>query len=609
MIPGLSSALYNRGIAKQNLGDREGACIDLQAALAAGLKENRQYVEYLCNPEVTGRFLTAEFYSDRKVSAENGYRPVYTRADSLRGALRPERTCFDVLYYDLQVRIIPKGKKIEGRNTVFFEVLQPTRRIQLDLFEQFAITGILYNHKPLRYTREFNAVFIDFPVELPPGKAAITITYRGKPQVAPNPPWDGGFVWEKDQNKDLWLGVACEHLGASSWWPNKDHLSDKPDSMLITLQVPKGYQAISNGDLRAKDLTGKAFDQFSWFVSYPINNYNATFYVGKYTAFGDTVVTGRDTVKLDYNVLTANLAKAKVHFKQTREIIDFYNRAFGIYPFQRDGFSLVESPYEGMEHQSAIAYGNGYENSLGKTYRNHVYDFIILHEAAHEWWGNSVSAADMADIWIHEGFATYAEYMFLEEKLGPHEYMVELADKSRYIYNFWPLVQNRHVNENTFASSDVYHKGAMLLHCLRCTIDNDSLFFRVLRDFFQENKYKTVNSDDFVQTVNRITGADYTSFFNKYLMDTKLPVLEYIFEIDKEDLILKYRWTGVSDGFVMPFAIENDKKKSFRMTGTTAWQQLTLPQTSWFNFYNLEKGFEGCPVNAFTYYHTRNLVQ
>jgi len=604
MIPGLSSALYNRGIAKQNLGNREGACIDLQAALSAGLKENRQYVDYMCNPEVLGKALIDQFYKKQKVSAENGYRPVYTRADTLRGALRPERTCFDVLFYDLQVKILPKGKKIEGRNTIYFNVLQPTRRIQIDLFEQYAITGILYNQKPLHYTREFNAVFIDFPVEMQPGNTAITITYRGKPPAAPDPPWEGGFVWDHDQNKNLWLGVACEHLGASSWWPNKDHMSDKPDSMLITLQVPKGYQAVSNGNLRSMDLTHKGFNQFSWFVSYPISNYNATFYVGKYAAFNDIVITGNDTVRLDYNVLTVNLDKAKDHFKQTRDVIDFYNRAFGTYPFQRDGFSLVESPYEGMEHQSAIAYGNGFSNNNGNTYRNKTYDFIIVHEAAHEWWGNAVTAADMADIWIHEGFATYAEYMFLEEKLGRQEYFYELADKSRYIYNFWPLVQNRDVNENSFASSDVYHKGAMILHCLRCTINNDSLFFTILRNFLRENLFKTVNSNDFIQTVNQLTGDDYTPFFNKYLLETTLPVLEYSFVQDKEDLILKYRWSEVEEGFNMPFAIENDQKESFRITANTAWQELILRQTSWFNFFNLEKGYEGCPTNAFTYYHT-----
>jgi aminopeptidase N len=257
-----------------------------------------------------------------------------------------------------------------------------------------------------------------------------------------------------------------------------------------------------------------------------------------------------------------------------------------------------------MEHKSAIAYGNGYKKNNYQDYRNHVYDYIIVHEAAHEWWGNSVTACDMADIWIHEGFATYAEYLFLEKKLGREEYLYELADKSRYIFNVWPLVQNRDVNENTFASNDVYHKGAMLLHCLRCTINNDSVFFSILRDFCVKNRYKTVNSDDFVKFVNLYTGADYTAFFKKYLYDTRLPVLSYVYSVENGDLIFKYRWIGVDEGFVMPFGIETDQKESLRLVADTNWQEARIPQTTWFSFYNLWKGYSGSKDNSFTYFNT-----
>jgi aminopeptidase N len=289
---------------------------------------------------------------------------------------------------------------------------------------------------------------------------------------------------------------------------------------------------------------------------------------------------------------------------QTRDVVGFYDKAFGPYPFKRDGFGLVESSYEGMEHQSAIAYGNGFEKNDGTEYRNRIYDYIIVHEAAHEWWGNSVTAADMADIWIHEGFATYAELMFIENRFGKEEYMYELTEKSKYIFNIWPIVQNRNVNENTFASNDVYTKGAMMLHCLRCTINNDSVFFGIIHDFWMKFRYHTVDSYDFIRFVNEYTGTDYTSFFDKYLFDTQLPVLTYVYKHVNDGILLKYRWTGVEDGFTMPFGISNEKKEGMRLSGTTAWQEITIPESRWFSFYNLYSGYLGCPHNAFTYYRT-----
>lgn len=605
MMPGYANAYYNRGIAWVNLGDMDRACADLQTALSFGMSENKKLVEYTCNPDFVRELLLKQFYKKETVHPELGYRPEYTHADTLRGALRAERTSYDVTYYDLRVRIMPKGKKIEGNNAVYFQVMQPTRKIQVDLFDNYDITALTWNGSPLPWHRDGNAVFIDFPRELQTGEnQVISISYQGKPDVAPNPPWEGGFVWEKDPNKDLWISVACEHLGASSWWPTKDHMTDKPDSVQITLEVPKGYQAVSNGTLRHSGQADNKYDRFTWFVHYPINNYNITFYVGKYTAFSDTLIQDGDTLSLDYNVLTDNLDIAREHFKQTRDVVAFYNKAFGFYPFPKDGFGLVESSYAGMEHQSAIAYGNGYKKNNHQDYRNQIFDFIIVHEGAHEWWGNSVTAVDMADIWIHEGFATYAEYLFLENRLGMQEYLYELTDKSRYIFNIWPLVQNRDVNENTFASNDVYHKGAMLLHCLRCTVNNDSLFFGILRDFCVENRYKTVNSDDFIRFVNHYTGSDYTAFFSIYLYETQLPVLSYTYTVNQDGLTLKYRWTGVKEGFTMPFGIETSHKDSYRLEADTSWKEVRLPDSEWFNFYNLWKGYEGCKDNSFTYFNT-----
>lgn len=599
--PGFANGLYIRGNAKLKMGDLEGACEDLNFA---GSNKDKQLVSFLCDPRYVRNLLLKQFYKDQKVYPELNYRPKYTRADTLRGSLTPERTCFDVYFYDLDVKIIPRGKKIQGSNTIYFHVTQPSKTIQIDLFDTYTVTGITWNGVTLPFHREFNAMFIDFPEVLKPGTdQVIRIAYKGKPLNAPNPPWDGGFVWQNDKNKDLWLGVACEHLGASSWWPTKDHLSDKPDSMLINLTIPSGYQAVSNGNLRKMSHVDSHYDKFSWFVSYPINNYNVTFYVGKYVAFSDTLKDGIDTVLLDYNVLGYNLEVAKAHFKQTLDVVAFYNKAFGPYPFKRDGFGLVESPYEGMEHQSAIAYGNGFEKNTGNEYRNRIFDYIIVHEAAHEWWGNAVTAADMADIWIHEGFATYAELMFIENRFGKEEYLYELREKSLYIFNVWPMVENRNVNENTFASNDVYTKGAMMLHCLRCTINNDSVFFGIIHDFWMKYRYHTVDSYDFIRFVNEYTGDNYTPFFNKYLFDTQLPVLTYVYKQVNDSILLEFRWTGVEEGFIMPFGIATEKNEGMRLVGTTTWQEITIPESHWFTFYNIYSGYLGCPDNAFTYYH------
>ncbi len=605
---GFAEAYYNRGIARLNLGDMDGACYDLQIAQEKGTDENRRYVSYLCNQEIIRDLVIKQSYNKQKVYADRGFRPKYTRADTLRGALRPERTCYDVYFYNLDVKILPKHKRITGRNSIYFHVVQSARTLQVDLFDNFTITGITWNGMSLPHKRIYNAIFITFPRELEKGEnLVLEISYRGRPVKAPNPPWDGGFVWDRDKNKNLWLGVACEHLGASSWWPNKDHLTDKPDSMLIQLEVPRGYQAVANGNLRQVDAAGKKYDRFSWFVSYPINNYNVTFYVGKYAAFNDTLIQGTDTVRFDYNVLDYNLDIAREHFRQTRDVIGFYNKAFGMYPFLHDGFALVESPYEGMEHQSAIAYGNEYNrnnNSNVNEFRNRIYDYIIVHEAAHEWWGNSVTASDMADIWIHEGFATFAELMFLENRFSRDEYLYELSEKCRYIFNIWPMVQNRDVNENTFAGNDVYNKAAMMLHCLRCSLDDDSLFFELIRSFCLKYRYHTVTTKDFIDFSNQYSGKDFSAFFRKYLYDIRLPVLTYTYQREDGDILLKYRWTGVEDGFIMPFAIATDRKKSFRLVAGTTWQETRLSGTSWFNFYNLYTGYQGCPVNAFTYYNT-----
>ncbi len=604
--PDNSTAFHNRGLAKIKLGNFDDACNDMIEAKTLGFKKNKIFTRYYCESSYKLKLLKKYYYKNEELLSETGYRPEYTRADTLRGALRNERTCFDVYYYDLTVRIIPKGKQITGTNDIYFKVLENSQTIQIDLFDNYTIEKITCKSQELNFKREFNAVFIEFPEKLNPGeKHMITVEYHGKPLIAEDPPWNGGFVWKRDKRFNRWISVACEHLGASSWWPNKDHLSDEPDSMKINIEVPDGYKAISNGVLRKTEIINKSYKRFEWFVSYPINNYNVTFYMGKFVQFNDTLILDEDTLIMKYHVLPWNLEKAEKHFKQVPEVLKFYSDVFGKYPFIKDGFGLVESPYAGMEHQSAIAYGNAYSNKGNYAYRNGMYDYIIVHETAHEWWGNSLSAGDMADAWIHEAFATYAELLFIENIFGRVEYLYEISNKSLGIYNFWPMVQNRNVNEDSFASSDIYTKGAMMLHCLRSALNNDSLFFSIIKNFCVQNRYKIVETEDFIEFVNHSTNDNYNAFFKKYLYDTRLPVLEYSFQNDSDDVTFSYKWTEVEDGFKMPFCIETDKDKTIRLTGTTHEQNIKLENTSWFNFFNPWKGYEGVKKNSFTYFWTK----
>ena len=589
------------------LGDMRGAEAELNLGKANGYNENSEAVKYWIMESERRKLVIKSFYKGEKVYPELDYRPKYTRKDSLRGALRLERTCFDVTYYDLKVKIDPKKKTISGSNSITFRMVEPARRIQLDLFARYKIASITWNEKPLQYTREFDAIFVVFPENLSVGSMqTVTVSYSGKPISAKNPPWEGGFVWKKDKNDNYWDGVACEHLGASSWWPNKDHPTDKPDSAQLTFIVPTGYDVVSNGRFRAKAIVDKAYTSHTWFVANPINNYNVTFYLGKFSHFSDTITNQFGKYPLDYYVLPYNLEEAQKCFAQTKQVLEFYEKAYGEFPFMKDKFSLVESPYEGMEHQGAIAYGNEF-NKLNKDqmYLDKRYDYIIVHESAHEWWGNSVTARDMADIWLQEGFATYSEMMFIEHVDGYTSYIQEMQREMERIFNVWPIVENYNVNENAFASNDCYMKGATVLHNLRCTIDDDALFFKILKDFALKYEKKIVSTNDFISLVNTSTGKDYTAFFKKFLYDKNLPVLKFSYRKQDNDLVLKYQWDEVDKGFIMPFAIHAGSANNLRIIATTEPQEITLKNASTFHFYTVFIEPDNAPRNGYTYYWTK----
>ncbi len=598
-------AYYNRGIAKMNLMDVKGACKDFSFAEKAGFKGNLKFTKWLCDEDYKLNLLKKQFYPNRELLTENNYRPQYTLKDTLRGALRPERTCYDVYFYDLSVRIHPVTKKIEGKNKIYCHILENTNRIQIDLFENLEIDSIRIDTIDLPYERIYNAIFIAVPDTLQAGTNQIlTVKYHGKPRVAPNPPWDGGFTWKRDSRLHRWIGVSCEHLGASSWWPNKDHLTEKPDSMAINIEIPDRLFVVANGNLRDTIDLKDRFTRYEWFVHYPINNYNVTFYAGNFVNFSDTAYYNDKKLAVDYYVLPQNLDKAQEYFKQTVEVIEFYQEIYGPYPYWQDGFAQVESPFMGMEHQSAIAYGNAY-GAENRAYHNKKYDPIIVHEAAHEWWGNAVAAEDMADVWIHEAFATYSEALFIENKFDYEEYLYEIRKNFNRVVNFWPMVENRDVNEQAFASSDIYMKGATMLHNLRCILNNDKLFFGLLRNFYNINRYKTVNTQDFINYANQYTGQNLSPFFHKFLYHEDPPVLEYSYKKNGNNILFYYQWIGVEPGFTMPFCIKTANNKNYRLTGTTEQKQIVLKNTNTFHFYNKITGFDGCEKNSFTYFWTK----
>jgi aminopeptidase N len=588
------------------MNDMQNASRELKMAKALDIDFSNTPIELLSDPKAVALKLYKTYDPEiDTLDYLHGYKLFYTRKDTLRGKLSPLRSCFDVYYYNLSVRLIPEKKRIEGTNEIYFKIVEPTSRIQLDLNRNLAISSITLDGKALSIAKEFDAVFIDLPRLYVVGEQAmIKIAYNGVPHEAKNPPWNGGFVWEKKRSK--WkVGVACEHLGASSWWPCKDHLSDKPDSVSINLQVPEGYGGVANGQIRASQLPKDGYETFNWFVSYPINTYNVTVNMGKFEMFSETYQSDSTAFPIDYYVTPSNVDAAKEYYKDTREIFRVFEKLFGPYPFPKDGAAFIETPYSGMEHQGIIAIGDDYESKGIQKYGKKAIDRLVIHETAHEWWGNTVAANDMADIWISEAFATYAENLFAEEMLGYEAYLHGVAQNMSQIFNIWPLVGNRDVNDMTFPGGDIYQKGACMLHNFRCSLNNDSLFFAIIKGFYSKHKFKTIATADFISYVNTATAKDFTVFFNEFLLDATPPVLEYRFKYVDNKLEFTYRWTKVNHAFEMPFCIVLNQKECKTLIATARWQTLTFDGVSRFSLPTYDHYYPDIiGKNAFTYYWT-----
>lgn len=492
-----------------------------------------------------------------------------TRKDSLQGGLRPERTCYNVLRYDLNIKINPEEKSIVGYNRISFKVVNSTSKIQVDLFENMQIDSIMYGHNKLAYKREYNAVFIDFPTVLQATtNQIIKFYYSGKPIIAKKAPWDGGFVFSQDAQGKPWIGVACQGTGASLWYPVKDSQSDEPDwGATIKVAVPNGLMDVSNGKFIGSEDLKNGYTRWDWEVKNPINTYSINVNIADYAHIHDTY-KGLD---LDYYVLRENETKARTHFEQVKPMMDCFQAKFGAYPFTNDGYKLVETPYLGMEHQSAVAYGNHYLNGYLGTDRSRtgvglLFDYIIIHESGHEWFGNSITSKDTADMWIHEGFTTYTEEVFAECQYGYEKGQLYINGLKRNIDNKEPIIGPYGVNKE--GSGDMYEKGALMLNTIRHIVNDDAKWWKLLLKYSETFHNKIIDTETVVAFFNTETGIDLTPVFNQYLRYAKIPTLEFSF--DKKGL-LKYRWITDEKNFNMPAELIINSK-AIRIYPTNDWK-------------------------------------
>ncbi|MEE9362126.1 MAG: M1 family metallopeptidase [Cellulophaga sp.] len=518
----------------------------------------------------------------------------FTEQDTLRGSITPERIWWDLNYYHLDIEVKPEEKFITGTNTIRYTVLEEKQILQVDLQPPMKIEKVTQNGKSLKFTSNINAHFIKLKKKQKKGDLnEVVVHYSGHPKEAIRAPWDGGFSWKKDVNGKHFIATSCQGLGASVWWPNKDHMYDEVDSMAISITVPKDLMNISNGRLRKVD-KHETTSTYHWFVENPINNYGVNVNIGDYVHFGEKYAGEKGSLDMNYYVLRDNLEKAKKQFKQSPMMMRAFEHWFGPYPFYEDSFKLVEVPYLGMEHQSSVTYGNKYANGylgrdLSGTGWGLEFDFIIIHEAGHEWFANNITNKDVADMWIHEGFTAYSENLYLDYHFGKEASAAYVIGTRANITNKEPIIGTYNVNKS--GSGDMYYKGANLLHTLRQLVEDDALWRQVLRGLNKEFYHKTVTTVEIENYISKHTKKNLTAFFNQYLRTANIPVLEY----EIQGNTLKYRYTHIVADFDMPVRIF--------INGNTEW---IIPTDTW-KIQNLKGNLTTLEIDKNFYIETKKL--
>ncbi len=500
----------------------------------------------------------------------------FTLDDTLRGAITPERAWWDLNFYHLDVRVNPESKSLQGTVEIRYKVLEPSQVLQVDLQPPLMISSVTQDGNNLEFEkRGSNAYFITLSKEQQTGRTeSVVVGYSGVPMEAKNPPWQGGVQWAYDKNGLAFIATSCQGLGASAWWPCKDHMYDEPDSMRISVTVPKKLSDVSNG--RFVGVTDNPDDTrtFEWFVKNPINNYGVNINIGDYVHFADTLQGEKGLLDMDYYVLTYNLEKAKKQFKQAKLMMRAFEYWFGPYPFYEDGFKLVEVPYLGMEHQSSVTYGNDYGNGyrgrdLSGSGWGLKWDFIIIHESAHEWFANNITYKDMADMWIHESFAAYSETLYTEYYFGREAGNEYNYGTRQNIRNDRPVIGPYNVNKS--GSGDMYPKGANMLHTIRHSLNNDDRFRAILRGLNKTFYHQTVTTEQIENYISKEAGFDYSKIFDQYLRTTKVPEFEYYFKGNT----LHYRWANCVAGFNLPLVLKN-ANSVLKISPTDNWQQTRI---------------------------------
>ena len=521
-----------------------------------------------------GVFLSLLFIMPSVLFAQN-----YTKADTLRGSITPERAWWDLLHYDLSVTVTPATQSITGTNVITYKILEKNNRLQVDLQSPMKIDKVEQNGKILSFTSEGAAHFIQLNSTQKIGsEEKLTIHFSGKPQIAKNAPWDGGFSWKKDDNGNDFIATSNQGIGASIWWPNKDHAYDEPDTGLdLKITAPENLVAVGNGRLISEKKKG-ATKTWYWQVVNPINNYGININIGDYVNFKETYKGLDGELDLSYWVLKDNLVKAKEQFTQVPMMLEAFEYWFGPYPFYEDSFKLVEVPYLGMEHQSSVTYGNKYANGylgrdLSGTGWGLKFDFIIIHEAGHEWFANNITHIDVADMWIHEGFTAYSENLYLDYHFGNQASSEYVIGTRQSIRNDKPIIGNAY-GVHQEGSGDMYYKGANILHTLRQLIEDDEKWRKILQGLNKEFYHQTISSKQLEEYISKESGIDLTEFWEQYLRTTMIPTLEY--KVNNDELMFKY--TTIIEGFDMPvIAIVNGNEEWLYPTAEWKTKKLNAP--------------------------------